>query len=593
MISRAVFFFAVLLMCGTSFVFYPRWQKEGTEAAISWDVSGYYWYLPSIFIYHDLKHQSFKDSVLTKYQPTNTEFQQASKCKNGNYVMKYSSGMATMYLPFFLVAHLVACMAGFPASGFSQPYQLAIQFGGLLISLIGLWYLRKLLLNYFSDKVVAITLLLLVIGSNYLNYAAIDCGMSHCWLFTIYVFLSLNTHYFYSTFKTKYAVRIGLLVGLATLTRPTEVISCLIPLFWGIENISVKSLLSQFHLWKSHAKSLLFATLCAFLVFSIQLCYWKYITGHWLYYSYGDQGFSFLHPHPYVYTFNYSTGWLTYSPMFIFAFVGIYPFIRKGKNTVAIILFFMLNYYVVSSWDFWRYGGRAMVQSYAILLFPMAALVDVSLQRKTWKWIFSIIAILFIYMNIWITWQLHRGKLYFGDSMNKNYYWKAAGRWSVPEKYIVLLDSSEVCEHEPQTLETIYENNFSNDSGICYTSSEGNKRALMLNKKSNASPMYSFAYNGKSTEWVKATATIRSVAKVWDSWLMTKFYLVLTDTNNKKEIKKNMILVNRQLEAGIAKEISIEMKLPQENFNKVDVYFCNPDSLNDMIINNLKVVSFR
>src|ERR1017187_3916776 len=99
--SRLVYWFCAILMCYASFFFYPRWQKTETQAAIAWDVSGYYWYLPSVFIYKDLKHQSFKDSILNKYNPTNNDFQQGMKLENGDYVMKYAAGMAVMYLPFF------------------------------------------------------------------------------------------------------------------------------------------------------------------------------------------------------------------------------------------------------------------------------------------------------------------------------------------------------------------------------------------------------------------------------------------------------------------------------------------------------------
>src|SRR4051812_31567993 len=106
-LSLYIYVLCAGLMCYASFFFYPRWKNSGTEAAISWDVSGYYWYLPSIFVYHDLKHQSFKDEVLKKYGPTNNDFQQGIKLDNGNYSMKYASGMAVMYLPFFTVAHLV------------------------------------------------------------------------------------------------------------------------------------------------------------------------------------------------------------------------------------------------------------------------------------------------------------------------------------------------------------------------------------------------------------------------------------------------------------------------------------------------------
>ena len=177
--SRLVYVCCAMLMCYASFFFYPRWQHSGTEAAISWDVSGYYWYLPSIFIYNDLKHQSFKDSILNKYHPTNTEFMQGMKLDNGNYVMKYAAGMAVMYLPFFTAAHLLAGALGYPRDGFSPPYQFAIQFGGIFISIIGLWYLRMLLLNFYRDKVVAIVLALLVFGSNYLNYSA-KIGRASC-----------------------------------------------------------------------------------------------------------------------------------------------------------------------------------------------------------------------------------------------------------------------------------------------------------------------------------------------------------------------------------------------------------------------------
>lgn len=231
-ISRYTWLLCIFILGYTSFFFYPRWQKNNTESTISWDVSGYYWYLPSVFIYHDLKLQSFKDSVLTKYHPTDN-FQQAMKLDNGNYVMKYSSGLAIMYLPFFTAAHASAEILGYPRDGFSRPYQFAIQFGAFLVSIIGLWFFRRLFLFYYSDVVVSVLLILLVLGSNYLEYAAIDGGMSHCWLFTVYVLILLNTHYFYQSFRIKYAIRLGLLIGLATLTRFTDVIACIIPFIVG------------------------------------------------------------------------------------------------------------------------------------------------------------------------------------------------------------------------------------------------------------------------------------------------------------------------------------------------------------------------
>ena len=79
----------------------------------------------------------------------------------------------------------------------------------------------------------AITLILLAFGTNYLNYSGIGGAHTHNWLFTIYALLihfSIRWHR-----KPSYldSIAIGVCVGLAALTRPTDIISFLIPLLWG------------------------------------------------------------------------------------------------------------------------------------------------------------------------------------------------------------------------------------------------------------------------------------------------------------------------------------------------------------------------
>lgn len=586
MLSRIACFVSVVLMCYASFFFYPRYKQRYTEAAIAWDVSGYYWYLPSIFIYKDLKHQSFKDSVLDKYCPTGcSDFQQAMLLDNGNYVMKYSSGMAVMFLPFFTAAHMLAGPLGYPRDGFSRPYQFAIQLGGFLISILGLWYLRKLLLNYYPDKVVAIVLVLLVFGSNYLNYAAIDCGMSHCWLFTIYVFILLDTHYFYQSFKTKYAIRIGLLVGLATLTRPTDVISCLIPLLWGMEHISLTAIKDRVALLIKNTKGLLLAGICAALVISIQLMYWKYVSGHWLVYSYGNQSFSWRHPHAFLYSFNYRCGWLTYSPMLMLALAGFLPFLKSGKNKVTIIVFALLNYYIVSAWDIWWYGGRAMVQSYPVLMFPLAALINMALDRKVWLWAITPVALLFLYFNIWITWNYHRGQLYDTNCMTKLYFWRVVGRWSAPPpNTVVLKDETELFEGEPHNMRLLYQNDLKNDSNA---NSAGN---LVLSKEVQRSQRYKFPFDGDNAQWLRAQARFHCNKKEWNVWNMARIIVTLVDRD--KVVKENMIRVYRLLNDGDTKDIPIDVKLPGKHFDSVSIRFWNADGDKELAVSDLKVWCF-
>lgn len=591
MLSRIAYFIALLLMCYASFFFYPRYKQHGSEATIAWDVSGYYWYLPSIFIYKDLEHQSFKDSILKKYGPTGTDFQQAMKLDNGNYVMKYSSGMAVMFLPFFTIAHILAGPFGYPRDGFSLPYQLGIQLGGFLMSILGLWYLRKLLLNFYPDKAVAITLILLVLGSNYLNYSAIDCGMSHCWLFTIYVFILLNTHYFYQSFKTKYAIRIGFLVGLATLTRPTDVISCLIPLLWGMEHISLTAIKDRIGLIIKNFTGLLFAGICAALVIFIQLIYWKHVSGHWLVYSYGGQSFSWKHPHAFLYSFNYRCGWLTYSPMLMLAIAGFIPFIMKGKNKLAIIVFCLVNYYIVSAWDIWWYGGRAMVQSYPVFMFPLAALVSAALDRKVLLWMLTPVALVFIYFNGWITYQYHGGHLYDSDSMTKRYFWRIVGCWIEPGRKIMLLESTDLYENEPQHPSLVYQNDFKNDTVISYATGERGEKYLLLNKERQNSPEYRFPFNGDNAKWLRVTVAVHCNKKEGANWNMTQFVVRLIEKN--RIVKENMIRIQRQLNEGEFKDISLDVELPHEHYDSVSILFWNADSDKELDIYNLKAWAFN
>ena len=587
-LSRIVCICCFIVLGFTSFVYYPRWNKSGGEATISWDVSGYYWYLPSIFIYKDLKHQGFKDSIFAKYHPS-SDFQQAVPLPDGNYAMKYASGMAVMYLPSFMVGHATAGVLGYPQDGFSKPYQLSLQLCAFLVCLLGIWHLRKLLLLYYSDKVTAWTIALLVLGTNYLNTAGIDVGMSHGWLFTVYVFLLLNTVYFYRSFQTKYAVRIGLLTGLATLTRPTDALSLLIPLLWGMESVSPAAIKERVLLIARHYRALLLAVVCAAMVVSVQLIYWKYATGHWIFYSYQDQHLYFRSPNIWNYTFSYRSGWLRYSPMLLLAFAGLIPFWLKGKNKVAITAFFLLNYYFVCSWSIWWFGGRAMVQSYPVLLFPLAALVDAAFSRKLLFWVLAPCVLVFTYLNIWFTYQSHTGGLYDIDTMNEAFYKRVIGRWHVPDATVVLRDNTELYEGQPQHVQVIYQNDFEADTSIHNNATPiRGRRSLLLDSSTRETIEYKFPYPAKAG-WLRMSADMHCDEREYNIWKMAQIVGRLYKNGQKQ--KENMFRIYRILDNGQTRTITLDIKVSGAA-DTASIGFWNGYGNKRLIIDNIRVVSF-
>ncbi|MBL7691933.1 MAG: hypothetical protein JNM41_10095 [Flavipsychrobacter sp.] len=593
MYSRISLFLCSVVIVAVSFLYYPRFTKSTTESVISWDVSGYYWYLPSILIYHDLKKQSFKDEILQKYKPTNLDFQQGVLLPNGNYVMKYSAGMSIMYLPFFLTANCIAKPLGYPNDGFSKPYQVSIQIGGVLISILGLWTLRRLLMFYFADRVIAICLFLIACGTNYLNYAAIDSGMSHTWLFTLYSLLLYFTIRYYRESRLIFAVLIGLLVGLLTITRPTEIISCLIPVLWPLNRLSKSSIRQHLSFLFENRFGIFISLFAAVAVMSIQLIYWKYVTGEWLFYSYGSQGFYWTNPYLVKYSLNYRCGWLVYSPMMSLAVIAILPFILWGRNRVAIISFLLLFYYLVSAWDIWWYGGRAMIQSYPIFAFPLATMVHSITKHRIVKLTFNSLVFVLLYYNTWVLIQYHTGGLYDDNTMSKEFYWHAIGRWRVSEQSFSLLDCPDFYQKRTGGEKVLLQENFDTCSSCPLLPMAGKQKRMMVigSKINGATPYYVIPIPSKDYNWLRAYINCSFSTKEVDIWKMSKMCIRVLEKGH--IIKDNVFRFPRIMNENISKTVYVDMKLPSTKFDQILFVVWNDQSEKEVYISDIKVTTFH
>lgn len=595
MLSKVSFILSAVVILVVSFLFYPRWNKPGSEATLSWDVAGYYWYLPATIIYGDLKKQEFADSIVQQYHPLGGDKPTFKHEGTGNCVNKYSSGLAVLYSPFFLVAHIVAKPLGYPADGFSIPYQLAIQLASVLVSLLGLWYYRKFLKIYFADRVVAVMLLLLVAGTNYLNYTAIDGGLTHNWLFTIYALLLLNTYYFYDKPRLKYSLGLGALIGIAILIRPTEIIAVSIPVLWGLEKISIQSIRGRFSFLWLNRKWVLLTSVVVLCIGSIQLFYWLYVTGEPLVYSYEHQGFSWKHPHFFDYMLSYRSGWLVYTPLLFFAFIGIVPFLFNGKNKVLILSFFFISLYITSAWDIWWYsgmGGRAMIQYYPFVFILFAYLIEYLFTTKVVKWVALPVILVFTYVNIWFTYHAHGGGLYDANAMNKNYYWKVIGRLSAPKEVEKLKDTDEYFEGRPKNIQVIYKTGFEEDTTESKEHIINGNRSVYFDGEREYGPEIVIPFNNKEADWVRAGLTAKPLSKEWYGWKMIQFILTFKSSTN-DNVKTRMIRVNRIAEEQKVSNIYFDMKIPEGKVDSLKIWFWNPGSDIPVILDDLTIQTFE
>ncbi|GAB2946488.1 hypothetical protein GCM10027048_09330 [Hymenobacter coalescens] len=425
----------------------PRWDTHNVLAILTWDALGYYLYLPAQFIYDDLSYLRFVPDIMRDYAPTGSFYQafQVPGGPEGALVMKYPCGLALLQTPFFFLGHWFAGWRGYAQDGFSAPYQVAIAFGGMLYGLLGLGIVRRVLLRYFSDAVTALTLALLVLGTNLLQYAVFDAAMPHVYDFALYALLLWATAHWHARPRRWLAAAIGLLLGLLILTRPSEAVAVLLPLLWGVS--SRETARQKLQLLRQRWPDVLLLALFLGVGVLPQLLYWQWATGSFIFYSYQEQTFSFLRPHTWPVLFSFRKGWLIYTPLMALALAGLVVLWRRYRSiALALTAYFLVNLWVVSAWDIWWYGGsigqRALVQSYAALSLGLAALLTWAAQprrRVAAAWVLGPLVVLLVDLNLFQHWQYMYGLIH-PEEMTRRYYWAIFGNTQPTQQDFALLD---------------------------------------------------------------------------------------------------------------------------------------------------------
>ena len=205
-----------LIACFVITVFYVQYRQANINTSedspsvfTKWDGFGYYMYLPSAFIYDDFKKLEWLDEMDEQYGLTGGSLYQSHIQENGNYVNKYLGGVAIIQAPLFAIGHVIALNSDYPPDGFSPPYQMALAYGVLLYCLLALFLLRKILLRYFSDLSVGLSLILMFLATNLVQYIPIEAGLSHAYIFPLYVLLLYVTIKWHEQPKLQYACFAG------------------------------------------------------------------------------------------------------------------------------------------------------------------------------------------------------------------------------------------------------------------------------------------------------------------------------------------------------------------------------------------------
>lgn len=562
-----IFIFSCQLLIG---------QKWNNLCLLTWDIFGYYTYLPALF-YGNLGKLSNIPAIIASYN-IGAGMNNFHLLENGNYIIKYTSGMAILYSPFFFIAHIWAKLCGYLVDGFSYPYQFCIAWGCSLYACIGLGLIRKLLLRYFLDKYVAISIICLSIGTHFLNYATFDSPMAHAPLFTVFalILLKIDDWYYQATpFNT---LILGLLCGFAAMTRPTEILVLIVFFFWKMEHFNFQTITNRLLFFLQENKKLLLLFSIAFLIGLLpQLLYWQIYSGSPIFYSYGDEGFDFSGKYLFRCFFSYKKGWLIYTPMMVFAILGLFSLVKKYSQIgLAVMLFFLINTYVLFSWHDWGYGGgfgqRAMIDSYPLLLFPMTAFWESVLSN--WKrWLVFPSVAFCIWLNLFQIGQAQRGQ-FETEEMTKAYYWRIFGKTKMNDKIDrKLLDTpEEMPENLVSHSQLIYKNDFEAEIDTIPKPLTSGKHSIEITKGKSKWVSVNFDKYSKRG-WLRAEVKWLSLSR--EPYLSWSPVMSIMLKNGEKVVKQNNIRVHRYPVTkcnGDWEDVWIDMEIPESTpFNDIVV----------------------
>lgn len=364
----------IILACLTIIQVHLNLSRYKSNDVIKWDVIGYYSYLPAVFIDNDVSLRFINPENQDSYSGIKYGYVDDV---HGNHIIKYSMGMSILYSPFFFLAHILSTPLGYASDGFSDIYEFFIEFSGLFYLLLGFYFLRKLLLRFYDEKVAAVSICLVFFGTNLLYYSTVEAAMSHAYTFSLFSIMLYFSVEAYQNLNLKNAIILAICYGLIILIRPINVLLIIPFLFFNVNTIA--DIKNRFSFYKQNLKFVIVFLIISFFIVSFQFFYYKYVTGNYFVFSYGKERFYFNHFHLVDILFSFRKGWLVYTPIMFFALFGIFKMKLNSEFKTSIFILLPIYLYMVSSWWCWWYGGsysqRSLIDIYPLLSLPLASFI--------------------------------------------------------------------------------------------------------------------------------------------------------------------------------------------------------------------------
>lgn len=603
-IRKNHFFFLIIIIL-TGFMFLSNIRFNGFKPEIlAGDGRGYYAYLPAIFVHGTL---DFETVLQHQKDRLGEHFQ-------GHYYFdhediklnKFTSGVALLLTPFFLLSLLISSIFGLPTDGYSVVSQWGIISGAIFYAFLGLLFLFKLLRSMgFENKNSMFSIVIFFFGTNLLFYTFMHPSMSHVYSFSIACIFMCFIHRVFTTQKTSAYFWASVTFGLIVLIRPFNILIILALPFLVEKPADIGSAINA---KISNINKALASVLPALFIISIQIIIYLIQSGKLWAWSYPGEGFNFGDPHLSDVLFSYRKGLFVYTPLILVSLLGFIPLFKRNHfRAISGFLFFLFILYFISSWWNWFYGDsfgmRPFIDYYPVFIILFAYLLQ-SKINVFFRGLLNILIILIVIFNLIQTYQYHNGIIH-PDAMNKEKYWYIFMKTDKSYQHI-LGDTDEALFKESPlqllktyslTFDSIPENWDIKESAIVSDTLDQKNTLFCLDSLTLFNP----------TLKIKEDSLILKKQKLWSeveftyydldtNATMRAFFVVsVTDNNNVNTFYKSFRIKpypNDTILKPDTASIEFNIESVNKNTEEIRLYIWNPERL-DFCVDDVSIKLYR
>jgi len=435
-----------------------------------------------------------------------------------------------------------------------------------------------------NERIASFVLFVLAFGTNIVYYVFVEPSMAHIYSFAlisgfIYVIIKTNEKN-----NTWWWVLAATLLSLTIITRPTNgIFIFLIPFVAGSFS-KLKQILIAFF---TNYKALFLSVIASSVVLLVPILLWYLQTGHFIVYSYGEEGFNFSEPHFFIILFSYNKGWFLYTPVAfvsMFGFAGLY---KENKFRFFVLLaLLVVHIYITSSWWVWhytsKYSQRVFIDFYAIIGILLAYMLMFVQQKKNFKNIIYTILSILIFFNLFQFYQHYKWVFPYGN-ITKEIYWDSFSG-IVPKARVFI--SEEKIENKKHIIND-FEKNLGWGNETCIASYKGNKVAIL-----DSSNVFSVefrdtfpAHFSSGKRIIKIGTDIFSNLKYSDASLVTEFQIEDKTYSYNSFFLKTYNKQNKWVHVDYA----LYTPEPITPIDFVKIFFFNGNPLETLLVDNMSI----